>query len=107
MGRVNRVAISGVVLLTASLASRPGFAQISLAGEWSPDAYHDDYVPALMKVIKAKAAGRKMPAVSGKPTPPTKVVDLMARLKESLAAARASTSAASQRRKPRGRRPAA
>ena len=59
----------------------------SLAGEWTPDAYHDDYVPALMKVIKAKAAGRKMPAVSGKPTPPTKVVDLVARLKESLAAA--------------------
>ena len=40
----------------------------TLAGEWSPDAYHDDYVPALMKVIKAKAAGKKMPAVLGKPT---------------------------------------
>jgi len=94
----------------------------TLAAEWSPAAYHDDYVPALMKVIKAKAAGKKMPAVSGKPTPPTKVVDLMARLKESLAAAqpgsraarssrastrRASTSAASQRRTRRGRRPAA
>jgi len=96
----------------------------ALAGEWSPDAYHDDYVPALMKVIKAKAAGKKLPAVSGKPTPPTKVVDLMARLKESLAAAQRaprsarstrasarrtaiSTSAASQRRGHRGRRPAA
>ena len=94
----------------------------SLAGEWSPDAYHDDYVPALMKVIKAKAAGKKMPAVSGKPTPPTKVVDLVARLKESLAAAqrasrssrstrpstrRASTSAASRRPGRRGRQPAA
>ena len=94
----------------------------TLAGDWSPDAYHDDYVPALMKVIKAKAAGKKMPAVSGKPTPPTKVVDLMARLKESLAAAqqgsraarasrastrRASTSAAAHRRTRRGRRSAA
>jgi DNA end-binding protein Ku len=96
----------------------------SLAGEWSPGAFHDDYVPALMKVIKAKAAGKKMPAVSGKPTPPTKVVDLVARLKESLAAAqrapRASrssrtgtrktpTSAAAASRRParRGRRPAA
>ena len=59
----------------------------SLAGEWNPDAYHDDYVPALMKVIKAKAAGKKLAQVSGKPTPPTKVVDLVARLKESLAAA--------------------
>jgi len=83
----------------------------TLAGEWSPHAYHDDYVPALMKVIKAKAAGKKMPAVSGKPTTPTKVVDLMARLKESLAAAKKgstrSTSAASHRRARRGRRPAA
>jgi DNA end-binding protein Ku len=96
-----------------------------LAGDWNPGAYHDDYVPALMKVIKAKAAGKKMPAVSGKPTPPTKVVDLMARLRESLAAAekgsasrrssrastrRASTSAtpaASRHRARRGRRPAA
>jgi DNA end-binding protein Ku len=59
----------------------------SLAGEWNPDAYHDDYVPALMKVIKAKAAGKKLRQVSGKPTPPTKVVDLVTRLKESLAAA--------------------
>lgn len=58
-----------------------------LAGEWTPEAYHDDYVPALMKVIKAKAKGKKMPAMSEKPTPPTKVVDLVARLRESLAAA--------------------
>ena len=44
-------------------------------------------MPALIKVIKAKAAGKKLPQVSGKPTPPTKVVDLVTRLKESLAAA--------------------
>ena len=58
-----------------------------LAGDWTPGAYHDDYVPALMKVIKAKAKGKKLPAVSEKPTPPTKVVDLVERLRESLAAA--------------------
>jgi DNA end-binding protein Ku len=73
----------------------------SLAGEWTPDAYHDDYVPALMKVIKAKAAGKKTPAVSGKPTPPTKVVDLVERLKESLASAKR------QSRPSRSARPAA
>jgi DNA end-binding protein Ku len=93
-----------------------------LAGEWNPGAYHDDYAPALMKVIKAKAAGKKMPAVSEKPTPPTKVVDLVARLRESLAQAqkasrprrtpraaarKATTSAASRSRGRRGRRPAA
>ena len=94
----------------------------TLAGEWSADAYHDDYVPALITVIKATAAGKKRRAVSGKPTPPTKVVDLMARLKESLAAAQkgsrparastrrsstSATSAASHRRTRRGRQPAA
>jgi DNA end-binding protein Ku len=93
----------------------------SLAGEWTPGAYHDDYVPALMKVIKAKAAGTKLPTVSGKPARPTKVVDLVERLRESLAAAqharparsartstrRAVTSAASRNRGRRGRRPAA
>ena len=99
----------------------------SLAGDWNPDAFHDDYVPALMKVIKAKAAGKTMPAVSAKAAPPTKVVDLVERLRESLAAAqrdsrhggasrpaakrastrRASTSGASRRPARRGRRPAA
>ena len=90
----------------------------ALAGEWSAGAYHDDYVPALMKVIKAKAAGKKLPAVSDKAAPPTKVVDLVERLRESLAAAqkapqrrrRAATSArsgaaaASRRPAHRGRR---
>ena len=90
----------------------------SLAGEWNPDAYHDDYVPALMKVIKAKAAGKKLPAVSDKAAPPTKVVDLVERLRQSLAAAQkapqrrrraatsttARTAAASRRPVHRGRR---
>jgi DNA end-binding protein Ku len=73
----------------------------SLAGEWTPGAYHDDYVPALMKVIKAKAAGKKLPAVSEKPTPPTKVVDLVARLKESLAEAQRTSKRARSRSAPR------
>jgi len=64
----------------------------SLADDWMPGAYHDDYVPALMRVIKAKAAGKKTPVVSGKATPPTKVVDLVSRLKESLAAAQRESS---------------
>jgi DNA end-binding protein Ku len=79
----------------------------SLAGEWTPGAYHDDYVPALMKVIKAKTAGKKLPHVSGKPTPPTKVVDLVTRLKESLAAAQRETRPSRAARAARAARPAA
>src|SRR6476660_4185657 len=41
MGRVNRFAIAGMTLLTATLVSRAAFAQISLVGEWSP-RYHED-----------------------------------------------------------------
>jgi DNA end-binding protein Ku len=81
-----------------------------LAGEWNPGAYHDDYAPALMKVIKAKAAGKKMPAVSEKPTPPTKVVDLVSRLRESLAAAQRPSSSSGRARRAAARpaaRPAA
>jgi DNA end-binding protein Ku len=82
----------------------------SLAGEWNPGAFHDEYGPALMKVIKAKAAGKKLPAVSEKPTPPTKVVDLMERLRESLAVTQKGTKASSRRKRPTSavsRRPAA
>jgi DNA end-binding protein Ku len=81
-----------------------------LAGDWTPSSYHDDYVPALMKVIKAKAAGKKMPAVSEKPTPPTKVVDLVSRLRESLAAAQRPSSSSGRARRAAARpaaRPAA
>ena len=49
------------------------------------------YDPALMKVINGKTKGKKLPAVSEKPTPPTKVVDLVERLRESLAAAQKSS----------------
>jgi hypothetical protein len=41
MGMVNRAAVAALWLLTATLASRPAFAQISLVGEWSP-RYHED-----------------------------------------------------------------
>lgn len=58
-----------------------------MAAPWDPDAYHDDYVPALMKVIEAKAEGAPVKKKAGKAAPATNVSDLVARLRESLAAA--------------------
>lgn len=61
-----------------------------MAEPWNPSKYTDDYVKALMKVIEAKAEGDVVR--HGLPRPParTNVVDLVARLQESLAAARKS-----------------
>lgn len=59
----------------------------SMAEPWTPDRYSDDYVPALMKVIEAKARGTPVSAPRSRPAPATSVDSLMARLRESLAAA--------------------
>jgi DNA end-binding protein Ku len=62
-----------------------------MADAWSPGQYTDDYVPALMRVIEAKAKGTvRRPAMAKAPAQ-TNVVDLVARLEESLAAARKAT----------------
>jgi DNA end-binding protein Ku len=58
----------------------------SMTGDFSADAYHDDYRQALMAVIEKKVAGEK-------PEPqqraePTNIGDLMAALEASVAAAR-------------------
>ena len=65
-----------------------------MADTWDPDKYSDDYVKALMKVIEAKAEGKAIKRPTARPAKQTNVVDLVARLQESLAAARASTPAA-------------
>ncbi len=58
-----------------------------MAAPWEPEQYRDDYVPALMKVIEAKAEGAPVKKAAGKPKPVTNVTDLVARLRASLAAA--------------------
>lgn len=58
-----------------------------MADGWEPQKYTDDYVAALMKVVEAKAEGETVRAPKTRPAQSTKVVDLVARLKESLAAA--------------------
>jgi DNA end-binding protein Ku len=56
----------------------------SLAGEWSPEKYTDDYRENLMRVIKAKMKGKKADLVVEEPPRDAKVVDLMERLRQSL-----------------------
>jgi DNA end-binding protein Ku len=56
----------------------------SLAAEWNPEKYTDDYRENLMKVIKAKMKGKSADLVSEEPRRDAKVVDLMERLRQSL-----------------------
>jgi len=57
-----------------------------MADTWDPTRYRDDYVPALMKVIERKAKGATPRQPATRKQPQTNVVDLVARLRESLAA---------------------
>ena len=56
----------------------------SLAAEWDPSKYADQYRDNLMKIVKGKAKGRKIALDAGEPRRPAHVVDLMERLRQSL-----------------------
>jgi DNA end-binding protein Ku len=56
----------------------------SLAAEWDPGKYTDDYRENLMRVIKAKMKGKSADLVAEEPHRDAKVVDLMERLRQSL-----------------------
>jgi len=56
----------------------------SLAAEWQPEKYTDDYRENLMRVIKAKMKGKTADLVAEEPPRDAKVVDLMERLRQSL-----------------------
>jgi DNA end-binding protein Ku len=58
----------------------------SMTGEFSADAYHDNYRQALMAVIERKVAGEKPEPAQR--TEPTNIGDLMAALEASVSAAR-------------------
>src|SRR5262245_54876245 len=79
-----------------------------LSGKWSPDKYTDEYRDNLMKVIAAKLKGRK-PKLEERATPrETNVVDLMERLRASLAGTSGSeTSTRRSASKPRKAAPKA
>ncbi|HXD74755.1 MAG TPA: Ku protein [Vicinamibacterales bacterium] len=56
----------------------------SLAAEWDPSKYTDQYRENLMKIIRAKAKGRKVDLEADEEKRPAEVVDLMERLRRSL-----------------------
>jgi DNA end-binding protein Ku len=61
---------------------------VMLAGHFDPAEYEDDYRKKLMELIEAKASGEEV--VFAEPeSQPAKVVDLMAALEASIAAAKA------------------
>jgi DNA end-binding protein Ku len=58
----------------------------NLAEPFDPSKYHDEYQDKLHAIIKAKAKGKKLDIVDSGEPEQTKVVDLVSRLQESLAA---------------------
>jgi DNA end-binding protein Ku len=58
----------------------------SLATEWSPEGFADEYREALVRIVEAKLNGEEIEVVEAEPT--AKVVDLMEALKASVAAAK-------------------
>jgi len=59
----------------------------SLADEWDPDKYHDTYREQVLELIEKKAEGKEIVAPV-EPEKPAPVIDLMAALEASLAAAK-------------------
>jgi DNA end-binding protein Ku len=56
----------------------------NLSSEFDPSKYTDDYHDNLMKIIKAKMKGKKIEVEEPEAPESTQVVDLIARLQESL-----------------------
>ena len=65
----------------------------TLAGEFDPEKYHDEYREEVLALIDRKAAGEDIVAPAA-PEEPAKVLDLMAALEASLARTGAKTSGA-------------
>jgi len=59
-----------------------------MSGQWEPERFTDDYVPALMKVIEAKARGGRVSRHAAPAARSTPVSDLVERLRQSLAASK-------------------
>ena len=77
----------------------------NLAADFDPEKYTDEYRANLMKLIRAKMQGKKLrgAAATAEPGDDDKVVDLMSRLRQSLAEGKKKPAAARTRRKTPGR----
>jgi DNA end-binding protein Ku len=62
----------------------------SLAAEFKPEQYRDEYREELLSLIEQKAEGKEIVAGTSEEPEPTKAPDLMAALEESLAAVKGS-----------------
>ena len=81
-----------------------------LAAKWEPEKYTDEYRDNLMRIIQAKAKGKKITLESPETPRQAKVVDLMERLRRSLAEkgarpAKAGTSTARRKTTGQARKP--
>jgi DNA end-binding protein Ku len=78
----------------------------SMAGEFDPDLYHDEYREALEKVIEAKIEGREVVEQPVQEEEAGSVVDLMAALRASVAAAKKGRGEAEEEEAPAKKAPA-
>src|SRR3989440_8910142 len=69
----------------------------SLAAEWDPNKYNDQYRANLMRIIQAKLKGKKVELEPGEEPRQAEVVDLMERLRRSLAQSGGGKAAGSTR----------
>jgi DNA end-binding protein Ku len=67
----------------------------TMTGEFDPSAYRDEYRQALRAVIDAKVEGQEVVAPAG-PSEEGKLIDLMAALEASVAAAKQARAAATE-----------
>jgi DNA end-binding protein Ku len=78
----------------------------SMAGEFDPDLYRDEYREALEKVIEAKVEGRELVEQPVQEEETGSVVDLMAALRASVAAAKKGRGEADDQEQPAKKTPA-
>ena len=72
----------------------------SLAAEWKPEKYADQYRENLMRIIKGKIKGREVELEPIEERRPAEVVDLMERLRKSLEASGGGSRGRTRRSKP-------
>jgi DNA end-binding protein Ku len=79
----------------------------SLAADFKPEKYRDEYREELLSLIEQKAEGKQVVASESEEPEPTKAPDLMAALEESLAAVKSEDLGGDGAAKPKPKRKAA